>query len=126
MFTNDIVGSPKADDGYLDPHVIRLFGQGLPNLATENATVRQQRLTVGGENDTPARNLARFVKEVSENSYTDMNVNVVYRLDRYLRGGDHRPFLEAGYPAARFTEPHEDYAHQHQDVRVEDGQQVSL
>lgn len=121
MFTNDIIGSPKADDGYIDPYVIRLFGQGLPNLATENATVRASRLTVGGENDTPARNLARFVKEVSENEQTGMNVSVVYRLDRYLRGGDHRPFLEAGYPAARFTEPAEDYAHQHQDVRVEDG-----
>ncbi|KAK7757223.1 hypothetical protein SLS62_000772 [Diatrype stigma] len=121
MFTNDIVGSPRGDDGAEDPYTIRLFAQGLPPLAVENATVREQRLAIGGENDTPARNLARFVREVAQNKATGMNVSVVYRLDRYLRGGDHRPFLEAGYPAARFTEPNEDYAHQHQDVRVDEG-----
>ncbi|KAI0399657.1 hypothetical protein F4802DRAFT_602785 [Xylaria palmicola] len=123
MFTNDIVGSPKGDDGAADPHVIRLFGQGLPPLAVENATRREARLQIGGENDTPARNLARFVKEVAENGATQMNISFVYRLDRYLRGGDHRPFLEAGYPAVRFTEPNEDFAHQHQNVRVENGKQ---
>jgi hypothetical protein len=123
MFTNDIVGSPKADDGTVDPYQVRLFAQGLPPVGVENSTVRERRLTVGGENDTPARNLARFVKEVGQNPSTGMNVSVIYRLDRYLRGGDHRPFLEAGYPANRFTEPHEDFAHQHQDVRVEDGKQ---
>ncbi|KAK6864715.1 Aminopeptidase [Apiospora arundinis] len=119
MFTNDIVGASKADDGTVDPYTIRLFGQGLPPLNVEDAATRERRLTIGGESDTPARNLARFVKEVAENEATGMNVSVVYRLDRYLRGGDHRPFLEAGYPAARFTEPNEDFAHQHQDVRVD-------
>ncbi|KAK8114447.1 hypothetical protein PG999_006516 [Apiospora kogelbergensis] len=119
MFTNDIVGASKADDGTVDPYTVRLFGQGLPPLAVEDAATRERRLTIGGENDTPARNLARLVKEVAENSATGMNISVVYRLDRYLRGGDHRPFLEAGYAAARFTEPHEDFAHQHQDVRVD-------
>jgi hypothetical protein len=123
MFTNDIVGSPRAEDGVVDPYVIRLFGQGLPPLNVEATATRETRLTIGGENDTPARNLARFVKEVAENPSTQMNVSVIYRLDRYLRGGDHRPFLEAGYPAARFTEPHENFAHQHQDVRVEGGKQ---
>ncbi|KAL7628634.1 hypothetical protein AAE478_000149 [Parahypoxylon ruwenzoriense] len=122
MFTNDIVGSPRggSDGEKVDPYVIRLFAQGLPPLAVENSTARETRLTIGGENDTPARQLARLVKEVAENDVTGMNVSVVYRLDRYLRGGDHRPFLEAGYPAARFTEPHENYAHQHQDVRVDE------
>lgn len=120
MFTNDIVGSSRGGDGAEDPYTVRLFAQGLPPLAVENATVRERRLAIGGENDTPARNLARLVKEVAENGATGMgHVAVVYRLDRYLRGGDHRPFLEAGYPAARFTEPNEDYAHQHQDVRVD-------
>ncbi|KAI0117381.1 Zn-dependent exopeptidase [Daldinia grandis] len=126
MFTNDIVGSPKGGTNgeFIDPYVIRLFAQGLPGLAIENSTTRETRLTIGGENDSPARQLARFVKETAENTATGMNISVVYRLDRYLRGGDHRPFLEAGYPAARFTEPHEDYAHQHQDVRVAaDGKQ---
>ncbi|KAI2613603.1 Zn-dependent exopeptidase [Hypoxylon fragiforme] len=121
MFTNDIIGSPRGgtDGEFYSPNVIRLFAQGLPPLAVENSTTRETRLTIGGENDSPARQLARFVKEVAENAATGMNVSVVYRLDRYLRGGDHRPFLEAGYPAARFTEPHEDYRHQHQDVRVD-------
>ncbi|KAI3333115.1 hypothetical protein F4824DRAFT_258713 [Ustulina deusta] len=119
MLNNDIVGSPKNPTD-ADPHVIRLFAQGLPPLAVEDSAKRETRLQIGGENDTPARNLARFVKEVAENPATAMNVSVVYRLDRYLRGGDHRPFLEAGYPAVRFTEPHEDFAHQHQDVRVDE------
>ncbi|KAI0136617.1 putative zinc metalloprotease [Xylariales sp. AK1849] len=123
MFTNDIVGSSEADDGTSDPYTIRLFAQGLPPLAVENSTTRELRLSIGGENDTPARNLARLVKEVAENDATGMNVSVIYRLDRYLRSGDHRPFLEAGYPADRFTEPNEDFAHQHQDVRVVDGKQ---
>ncbi|KAI1103332.1 Zn-dependent exopeptidase [Jackrogersella minutella] len=122
MFTNDIVGSPKGgmNGESNDPYVIRLFAQGLPPLEVEDSETRETRLTIGGENDSPARQLARFVKEVAENAATGMNVSVIYRLDRYLRGGDHRPFLEAGYPAARFTEPHEDFAHQHQDVRVDD------
>ncbi|KAI0199107.1 hypothetical protein F4808DRAFT_220480 [Astrocystis sublimbata] len=123
MLNNDIVGSSKGDDGVTNPHVIRLFGQGLPPLNIENSAKRESRLQIGGENDTPARNLARFIKEVAENENTQMNVSVIYRLDRYLRSGDHRPFLEAGYPAVRFTEPAEDYAHQHQNVRVEDGTQ---
>ena len=121
MFTNDIVGSPKADDGTVDPYSIRLFAQGPPT--TENETVAATRLSIGGENDSPARELGRFGYEVGSNKYTEMNVRLEYRLDRYLRGGDHRPFLEAGYTACRFTEPHENFKHQHQDVRVEDGVQ---
>ncbi|KAK2810264.1 hypothetical protein FQN49_008547 [Arthroderma sp. PD_2] len=119
MFTNDIVGSSKADDGTSEPHVIRLFAQGIPPLNVEDEKMREKRIMIGGDNDTPARQLARFVKETAENKYTDMSVSVIYRLDRYLRGGDHRPFLEAGYPAARFTEPNENYVHQHQNVRID-------
>ncbi|MGW6739975.1 M28 family metallopeptidase [Streptomyces sp. NPDC055025] len=121
MFTNDIVGSPKADDGTRDPYSVRLFAEGVPTAETpQQADVRR---SVGGENDSPTRQLARFVRDVADNDATGMNVRVVYRRDRYLRGGDHIPFLERGYAAARFTEPAEDYAHQHQDVRVEDGRQ---
>ncbi|KAI0970391.1 hypothetical protein F4678DRAFT_138152 [Xylaria arbuscula] len=123
MITNDIVGSPKNSAGASDPHVIRLFAQGLPPLNVEDSSTRETRLSIGGENDTPARNLARLVGEVASNTATAMNVSVIYRLDRYLRGGDHEPFLQVGYPAIRFTEPHEDFAHQHQDVRVENGTQ---
>ncbi|MFD7894480.1 M20/M25/M40 family metallo-hydrolase [Streptomyces sp. NPDC059743] len=121
MFTNDIVGSPKADDGTRDPYTVRLFAEGVPTAETPaEANVRR---SVGGENDSPTRQLARFVRDVANNDATGMNVRVIYRRDRYLRGGDHIPFLERGYAAARFTEPTEDFAHQHQDVRVEDGRQ---
>ncbi|MEV6168159.1 M20/M25/M40 family metallo-hydrolase [Streptomyces sp. NPDC051954] len=118
MFTNDIVGSPKADDGTVDPYTIRLFAEGVPSSETpEQAATRR---SVGGENDSATRQLARFVRDVAENDATGMHVRVIYRRDRYRRGGDHIPFLERAYPAARFTEPTEDYAHQHQDVRVDE------
>jgi len=121
MFTLDIVGSSTADDGTKDPHSLRLFAQGLPTYADPNTQAAYAQ--VGGENDSPSRQLARHVVDVASNKWTDMNVHIIYRLDRFLRAGDHRPFLEAGYPAARFTEPNENYAHQHQDVRVEHGVQ---
>ena len=121
MFTNDIVGSPRADDGSRDPRIVRLFAEGVPTSETEEeAAIRE---AVGGENDSPSRQLARFVLDVANNAATRMNPQMIYRRDRYLRGGDQIPFLQQGYPAARFTEPHEIYAHQHQDVRVEDGVQ---
>lgn len=127
MLNCDTIGSPNARNAYdtgnapsaSDPHTIRLFAQGIPPLSVENNTVRSQRLSIGGDNDSPTRNLARLIKEVAENEDTDMQVAIINRLDRYLRGGDHRPFLEAGYSAVRFTEPYEDYRHQHQDVRME-------
>ncbi|TCO65857.1 M20/M25/M40 family metallo-hydrolase [Actinocrispum wychmicini] len=121
MFTNDIVGSSTADDGSRDPHTIRLFAEGVPTAETPaQANVRR---SVGGENDSTSRQLSRFVRSVAVNDATNMNVRVVYRRDRYLRGGDHISFLTQGYPACRFTEPHENFAHQHQDVRVENGVQ---
>ena len=80
-------------------------------------------LRTGGENDLPTRQLARFVKEAAERHVPGMKVDIVWRRDRYLRGGDHFPFLDEGYPAVRFTEPAEDWHHQHQNVRVVDGVQ---
>jgi Zn-dependent M28 family amino/carboxypeptidase len=121
MFTNDIVGSSTADDGTRDPRTIRLFTEGVPT--DETPAEGNIRRAVGGENDSPARQLGRFVRDVADNDATGMNVRVIYRRDRYLRGGDHISFLERGFPAARFTEPNENYAHQHQDVRVENGVQ---
>ncbi|MER7663997.1 M28 family metallopeptidase [Streptomyces sp. NPDC096193] len=121
MFTDDIVGSPTADDGSRDPYTVRLFAEGVPTSETPAEAATRQ--SVGGENDSRSRQLARFVRDVADNDATDMHVRVVYRRDRYLRGGDHIPYLERGFPAARFTEPAEDYAHQHQDVKVADGKQ---
>jgi hypothetical protein len=121
MFTGDIIGSSTADDGTRDRRTVRLFAEGVPTAETPaEASTRQ---SVGGENDSPARQLARFVRDVADNDATGGDVRVVYRRDRYLRGGDHIPFLQQGWPAARFTEPAEDYRHQHQDVRVENGVQ---
>ncbi|HEY7044038.1 MAG TPA: M28 family peptidase, partial [Nocardioidaceae bacterium] len=121
MFTNDIVGSSRADDGTRDPFSLRLFAQGPPD--TEDDATHARRLSIGGENDSPARELARFVAEVAGQQTTKMNIRMIYRLDRFLRGGDNIPFLEHGWPACRFTEPNENFAHQHQDVRVENGVQ---
>jgi hypothetical protein len=122
MFSNDIVGASNAWDGTRpDPRTLRLFVEGVPTAETPaQAAVRQ---SVGGENDGPSRQLGRFVVDVADNAYTGMNIRVVWRRDRYLRGSDHIPFLRAGWPAARFTEPRENFAHEHQDVRVVDGVQ---
>jgi hypothetical protein len=122
MFTNDIIGSSTADDGTRYPGTVRLFAEGVPTA--ETPAEANTRRSVGGENDSPARQLSRFVQDVADKSVTGMNIRVIYRRDRYLRGGDHIGFLEQSYPAARFTEPNENYDHQHQDVRVENGKQI--
>ncbi|SBT41477.1 M20/M25/M40 family metallo-hydrolase [Micromonospora narathiwatensis] len=121
MFSNDIIGSSTADDGTRDPRSVRLFAEGVPTAETSSEASTRQ--SVGGENDSPSRQLARFVTDVADNGATGMRVRVIYRRDRYLRGSDHISFLREGWPAGRFTEPAEDFAHQHQDVRVVDGVQ---
>lgn len=121
MVTNDIVGSPKAEDGRVT-NGIRVFAQGIPPVDTLSR-YQKRLLYTGGENDTPPRQLARLVHDVAEIYMPDFNVNMIYRKDRYLRGGDHSSFLEQGYPAVRFTQPHEDYKYQHQKVRKEEGVQ---
>ena len=78
---------------------------------------------MGGENDSPPRELARFVREAAQAAIPKMNVWIIYRRDRFLRGTDDGPFLDQGYPGLRMTEPNEDYRHEHQDVRVENGVQ---
>jgi Zn-dependent M28 family amino/carboxypeptidase len=121
MFTNDIIGSSLGGNGVRDPRTVRVFSEGVPsNEQPEEATVRRG---VGGENDSASRQLARFIKETGERYVPAMRVMMVYRRDRYLRGGDHIPFLERGFAAVRFTEPNEDYRHQHQNVRSENGVQ---
>ena len=117
----DIIGSPNGGNGVRDPRTIRLFSEGVPTSETPAETARRQ--SIGGENDGVSRQLARYVKETGENGATGMSVKLVWRRDRFLRGGDQIPFLERGWPAVRFTEPNENYDHQHQDVRVEDGRQ---
>lgn len=121
MFTNDIIGNTLGGNGVRDRATVRVFSEGVPSSEkAEEATVRRG---VGGENDSASRQLARFIREVGEHYVPRMKVLMVYRRDRYLRGGDHIPFLERGFAAVRFTEPNEDYSHQHQNVRIENGKQ---
>jgi Peptidase family M28 len=120
MFSNDIVGASSGWDGTRpDPRTVRLFVEGVPT--TETAAEASLRRSVGGENDGPSRQLGRFVEDVAQNESTEMDVRVIWRRDRYLRGSDHISFLQQGYPAARFTEPRENFNHEHQDIRVENG-----
>ena len=121
MFTNDIVGNTLGGNGVRDRGTIRVFSEGVPS--NETAAEANTRRSVGGENDAPARQLARFIKENGETYVPQLKVMMVYRRDRYLRGGDHMPFVERGFPAVRFTEVNEDYRHQHQNVRIENGVQ---
>ena len=123
MITNDIVGSSTGADGSKHERRLRLFANGLPDVIASNQAELQHIARSGGENDTPTHQLGRFLKEAGERYVPNFLVDLIPRRDRFLRGGDHLPFLERGYAAVRFTEPSEDYRHQHQTPRVENGQQ---
>ncbi len=118
MITNDIVGNTLSSETNLrDNAHVRVFSEGVP--ATENEAGARLRQSVGSENDGPARQFARYLKEVSERYVDHMNVTLIYRRDRFLRGGDHTPFSRLGFTAVRLTEMNEDFTHQHQNVRSE-------
>src|SRR6266550_3598445 len=119
MFTNDIIGSSLGGNGVHDPHTVRVFSEGVPSNETPQEAMTRR--SVGGENDSTSRQLARFIKETGARYVPSMKVWMIYRRDRYGRGGDHQPFLERGFAAVRFTEPNENYQHQHQNVRIENG-----
>mgnify|MGYP001354397033 CR=1 FL=1 len=122
MFSNDIIGASSGHDGTRpDPFTVRLFLEGIPTAATANDIAIMQ--SVGGENDSASRQLGRFVQEVAPFELTGMNVRAIWRRDRYLRGSDHVSFQGQGYPAARFTEPRENFDHEHQNVVVQNGVQ---
>ena len=122
MFSNDIVGASQAWDGTRpDPHTVRLFVEGIPTAVTQAQIAIMQ--SVGGENDGVTHQLARFVTAVAPSSLTGMNVRVIWRRDRYLRGSDHISFQSHGWPAARLTEPRENFNHEHRDVEVINGVQ---
>ena len=122
MFSNDIVGASQAFDGTKpDPHTIRLFLEGIPTNVTPGQISLMQ--SVGGENDGVSRQLGRFAVDAAPFELTGMNIRVIWRRDRYLRGSDHTSFQGHGYPAARFTEPRENFNHEHQNVRVDGGVQ---
>ena len=118
MLDNDIIGSSRSETGAIDRGSVRLFAQGIPPVAAPDDALLAL-IRAGGENDTPPRELARSVRDIAAAYVPALKVRVIYRMDRYLRGGDHLPFLEQGYAAVRFTEPAEDFRRQHQDVRQE-------
>ncbi|MFQ5709784.1 MAG: M28 family peptidase [bacterium] len=122
MITNDIVGNSRGGGTNLfDNTHLRVFSEGVP--AAESERQARLRRSVGSENDSPARQFARYIKEVGERYVDQMNVVMIYRRDRFLRGGDHTPFSRQGFAAVRFSEMNEDFTHQHQDVREENGVQ---
>ena len=117
---NDIVGNSHGGDGVNDNTTVRVFSEG--TKATESLQQAGRRRYNGGEVDSPSRNLARYMASLSERTLTNFRVEMVYRTDRYGRGGDQVEFLNAGFPAVRVTEAHEDYHRQHQDLRTEGGE----
>ena len=120
LLNNDIMGSNNSHDTKLiNNTIVRVFSEGLPGFETDKsaASLRQY----GLENDGKARTLARYVKEVGERYVDHLEVRMIYRNDRFLRGGDHTPFVNRGFAAVRITEMNENFQHQHQDLRVENG-----
>ncbi|PZP26565.1 MAG: aminopeptidase [Roseateles depolymerans] len=139
MITNDIVGSSRGDAGQRDARRLRLFADGLdplvrllvqgqanraPSVADTQAIAAMQAellplLQAGGAEDLPTQQFGRHLKAAAEAAMPGFTVQLIQRRDRYLRGGDHIPFLERGYAAVRFSEPFENFAHQHQNPRIE-------
>jgi len=113
---NDIIGASVGDQGEKNPDQVRIFSEALThgaNPALVNA--------IGNENDSPSRELARYAREVGDRYVPGLHGDLIFRADRFLRGGDHESFNANGFPAIRFTEPVETFAHQHQTLRTEDG-----
>jgi hypothetical protein len=116
---NDIIGNSCGSDGVCDADHVRVFSEGPRWQGREDLAARQRSL--GGENDSPSRNLSRFLDKLADEMSFGLDVRQIWRNDRFGRGGDHTEMLNAGYPAIRFSVAVENYHHQHQDLRVEKG-----
>lgn len=121
MLNLDMIGSVMNGIGQIERNAVRLYAEALTPLDT--GSVLRSRNSLGLENDGASRTLARYVKEIGEKYVSDFDVRMIYRRDRFLRGGDHAPFHERGFAAVRFVEVKENYDYQHQDVRFENGKQ---
>ena len=119
VFNNDMIGNIKGVDGVIDNRSFRIFSEPVP--PTETDEERRMRRFYGGEVDGISRQLARYVHKTTEKYMPEMNPMMIYRLDRFGRGGHHRPFNDLGFPGIRIMEAHENYTQQHQDIRTEDG-----
>lgn len=120
VFNNDIIGSNNSNEtNIINNTKVRVFSEGIPVAATEKDLTKIKAL--GLENDSKSRQLARYVKEIGERYIDHLEVVMIYRSDRFLRGGDHLPYLQNGFTAVRITEMNENFTRQHQDVRLENG-----
>jgi hypothetical protein len=143
MVTNDTIGTPMGEQGQRNDMQVRLFADGFTpmlklyldaqkassatdatNASQEAGRALERIARSGGVDDTPTHQLGRYLKETAESYLPGFEVKLINRRDRFLRGGDHLPFLERGFAAVRFTEPFEDFFHQHQDVRVANGVRI--
>ncbi|MDO3640767.1 M28 family peptidase [Mucilaginibacter sp. L3T2-6] len=122
MLNNDIVGNTHGmDNDIKDNKSVRVFSEGVPTTAARNEREISALISRGGENDSPSRELARYIKETAERYVDNLDVRLIYRRDRFLRGGDHTSFQQQGFTAVRITEMNEDFTRQHQDIRTEKG-----
>ncbi|MGI9205615.1 MAG: M28 family metallopeptidase [Woeseiaceae bacterium] len=119
VLNNDMIGNITGIDGVTDNATARVFSEGTRYVETEEEA-RTRRFS-GGEIDSPSRNIARYVERMADKFIPNLNVMMIYRLDRFGRGGHHRPFNEVGIPGVRIMETHEHYQRQHQTLRTEDG-----
>ena len=119
VLNNDMIGNIEGIDGVIDNSTFRVFSQATPLEEFQPGSWSYR--TNGGEVDGPSRQVARFVDRIADIYFPNLDAMMIYRLDRFGRGGHHRPFNDAGFPAVRIMETHEQYERQHQDVRVEDG-----
>jgi hypothetical protein len=120
VLNNDIMGSNNSNEtNIINNTKVRVFSEGIPAYETEKSI--KKIMSLGLENDSRSRELARYVKEIGERYVDNLEVVMVYRTDRFLRGGDHLPYLQNGFTAVRITEMNENFTRQHQDVRVENG-----
>ncbi len=119
VLNNDMIGNIEGVDGVIDNRSFRIFSEPVPPTETERE--RNMRRFYGGEVDGISRQLARYVHKTTQTYMPEMNPMMIYRLDRFGRGGHHRPFNDLGFPGIRIMEAHENYNRQHQDIRTEDG-----
>lgn len=119
VLNNDMIGNIEGVDGVIENSTARVFSEG--TRATETPEEARIRRFTGGEVDSPSRNLARYIDRLADEYVPNLDVLMIYRLDRFARGGHHRPFNEAGIPGVRIMETHEHYDRQHQDLRTENG-----
>jgi hypothetical protein len=119
VLNNDIIGNTHGQDGKVEDRAVRVFSEGTRPGETDKDIAARRR--TGGELDAPSRNLARYLADTADAYLGGFKVRMIYRADRFGRGGDQAPMQEAGYPAVRLTEADENYDRQHQDLRTEHG-----